>query len=126
MVYSGVCHALEGVYEFCCKSLLPDQLRACPVNARTSSICRHLGELIERDSVAVKIKCGCSGKAAEQHHVAHRCAIHQRCLPTLVPKDLQAWRERQLEIEIYLLCHVCIDRQSLKLPTAAVRPARNS
>jgi hypothetical protein len=68
--------------------------------------------VIKRAGVIVTVKCGCSGGDEEEIKVAaHRCAVHGRCLPTLVPADLQAWQDRRPESEIYHLCHGCEEKQ---------------
>lgn len=69
--------------------------------------CPHLGSPIERDGVTIKVKCGCNGKEHEQPHTAHECRLYNRCLPTLVPADMAAWKERLPESTIYHLCHGC-------------------
>lgn len=89
--------------------------RACPAIAPPPEPapppCPHLGPAIQRDGIVVKVKCGCSGQERDQQHAAHECAIHRRCLPTLIPADLKAWEERKPESDIYRLCHGC-DRGS--------------
>ena len=73
--------------------------------------CLHLGPAVARDGVNVKVKCGCSSKEKELLHAAHECAVHGRCLPTLVPTDLAAWQARKPESEIYHLCHGCGEKE---------------
>jgi len=72
--------------------------------------CHHLGPTIEREGITVTVKCGCTKKEHEQPHAAHSCEVYGRCLPTLVPLDLNAWQERQPESSIYRLCFNCPDK----------------
>lgn len=76
----------------------------------TGPVCIHLGQLRQnKEGATIKVKCGCNGKEAEQFHVAHECAIHKRCLPTLVPAKLEDWKQRP-ESSMYHLCFNCEDR----------------
>ena len=84
---------------------------------RTQAKCIYLGDPIQRDGVTITVKCHCNGKEFERMHVAHRCEIHRRCLPTLVPKDMADWKARLPESDIYHLCHGCGDRQSTPTTT---------
>lgn len=76
----------------------------------TGDPCPYLGMQVERDGIAVQVKCGCGGDTKDQWYTAHACAIHGRCLPTLVPADLRVWKERKPESDIYHLCHGCESR----------------
>jgi hypothetical protein len=84
--------------------------------------CIHLGPPIERDGVVVMVKCSCVKKEMKQLHTAHRCEIHRRCLPTLVPDDLAAWMARVPESELYHLCQGCLDRK----PTPTATPTSSA
>jgi hypothetical protein len=80
--------------------------------------CPYLGDPVQRDGVAITVKCQCNGKKYEQLHTAHRCEVHHRCLPTLVPTDMAAWMARVPESELYHLCQGCLDRK----PTPTATP----
>ena len=73
--------------------------------------CPHLGQAIERDGVALKVKCGCSKQQQQRMMPAYHCNLHKRCLPTarLNGEQLTKWGERP-EAELYKLCQTCQDR----------------
>jgi hypothetical protein len=77
----------------------------------TRKRCKHRGERITRGGVTVFVKCGCGGDDAEREHASYACAIHGRCLPGMVPADLEAWHARKPESDIYHLCDGCTERE---------------
>lgn len=73
--------------------------------------CVYLGDPIERQGVTLMVKCCCNKGEREEWAAAYGCAIYGRCLPTMIPADLKAWRERKPESELYHLCHGCESRK---------------
>ncbi len=100
-----------GVICLGCRAKRPtERVRACPQPAPP---CPHLGKPIERDGVAVRVKCGCSKKNQKRMMPAYKCEVRKRCLPTakFSLEQLASWSERP-EAELYQLCQTCEDRQA--------------
>lgn len=76
--------------------------------------CRHLLEATR----PISVECQTCGGMKIIEQPAHHCAVHGRCLPTYAPQgeQLEKWRARKPESEIYALCAGCGDRE-LDLPS---------
>lgn len=76
---------------------------------RACSKCPYLGDPIERDGVAITVKCNCGKKKEKNMFLpTFRCDIFRRCVPTanMTDKQLAKWAERD-ESRMYGLCQLC-------------------
>lgn len=70
--------------------------------------CQYLGSAVQRDGVAVTVKCSCRGGTQDVFLPAHKCDVFHRCLPSanMSTEQLVVWGERH-ESAFYAICQLC-------------------